>query len=288
MTRKRREYLRTAADDGLPAADVGRWAEEKYRRVGMYSEIVSTGMKGRWEKRVYVDLFAGPGHAVIRETKQRVLTSPLLALDVPNRFDKYVFVDSDDVALSALMRRANGIAPATTVVAIHGDANAVADRIAAEIPVHSRTNRVLTFCFIDPYSLNIHFETVRKLAEGRAMDVLILLALQMDANRNEAIYMRPDNPRIDNFLGDNSWRPRWKAPERRGLGFVRFLAEEYSTAMERLGYVRPGLEGMVEVKLPANNLPLYYLAFFSKDRLGYKYWDQVRKYSTDQLSLLGE
>ena len=33
-------------------------------------------------------------------------------------------------------------------------------------------------------------------------------------------------------------------------------------------------------------LPLYYLAFFSKHETGLKFWDQVRKYATDQLSLL--
>lgn len=61
MTRSRRDYLHRVPDDGLTAAEVGPWAEEKYRCLGMYAEIFSTGMKRQWHNRVYIDLFCGPG-----------------------------------------------------------------------------------------------------------------------------------------------------------------------------------------------------------------------------------
>jgi beta-lactamase superfamily II metal-dependent hydrolase len=73
VSRRHKDYLIAAPDDGLPAAEVGPWAVEKYRRVGMYAEIFSTGMKNRWDCRAYIDLFAGPGHAVIRRLVRQVL-----------------------------------------------------------------------------------------------------------------------------------------------------------------------------------------------------------------------
>src|SRR5678815_4496625 len=91
----RKDYLIPAADDGLPAPEVGRWSEEKYRRLGMYAEIFSTGMKNQWPTRVYIDLFAGCGHAIIRETRQRVLTSALIALSIPHRFTHYIFCEKN-------------------------------------------------------------------------------------------------------------------------------------------------------------------------------------------------
>jgi hypothetical protein len=74
--KQRKDYLVRVPDDGLPAADIGPWGKEKYRRIGMYAEMFSTGMKNRWDHRVYIELFAGSGHAVIRPGGPRVMTSP--------------------------------------------------------------------------------------------------------------------------------------------------------------------------------------------------------------------
>jgi three-Cys-motif partner protein len=251
----------------------------------MYSEIFSTGMKNHWQRRVYLDLFAGSGHAVIRGSRRRVLTSPLLALDVPDRFDRYVFCDEDAERLSALKTRVARMAPAADAVFMPGDANATVDEIAAHIPQHGKGNTVLSFCFIDPYGLDIHFETIRRLGSNRAMDFLILLALRMDANRNWATYLQPSSDKVTLFLGDPTWRPRWTVAEQHGHSPTRFLAEEYAAAMTQLGYLTTGLDRMIEVKTYDNNMPLYYLAFFSKSARGDEFWDEVRKYSTDQLGL---
>ena len=165
MKRRPKDYLVAAPDDGLPAAEVGPWAVEKYRRVGMYAEIFSTGMKNRWDCRTYIDLFAGPGHAVIRERGQRVLTSPLLALSVPDRFSKYILCDREPRFVAALRSRATAVAATASVEFITGDANESTGEIERRIPPHC-----LSFCFVDPFGLDIHFETVRELSTGRPMD----------------------------------------------------------------------------------------------------------------------
>lgn len=116
----RRDYLIEADDDGLPAADVGPWAVEKYRRLGMYAEMFSTGMKNLWPTRVYIDLFAGPGHALLRESRRRVLTSPLIALSVPTPFSHYIFVEAQQTLLSALRSRVRSVAPEASVAFVVG------------------------------------------------------------------------------------------------------------------------------------------------------------------------
>lgn len=126
---------------------------------------------------------------------------------------------------------------------------------------------------------------MRRIAEGRSVDFLILLALYIDANRNVAFYVAEGNRAIDLFLGDANWRQRWKAAEHRGDTIVEFLANEYSTRMSQIGYLPMSIEHMVKIRT-RDRLPLYYLAFFSKDKTGLKFWDEVRKYATDQLTLL--
>lgn len=248
----------------------------------MYAEMFSTGMKHRWSHRVYIDLFCGSGHALIRERGLRVLTSPLIALGLRDPFTKYIFCDSDSEQLAALRTRATRTSPAANVEYVPGDANQRVRDIEALIPPHSSERTALSFCFIDPFGLDIHFETIRRLGSGRPIDFLTLLALGMDATRNWSTYLGPDNVKVDKFLGNSSWRDRWEIASRERKTPIRFLAEEYAARMTSLGYLNPGLERMIEVRTHDNNMRLYYLAFFSRNERGYEFWDQVRKYSTDQ------
>ena len=152
--------------------------------------------------------------------------------------------------------------------------------IERRIPSHC-----LSFCFVDPFGLDIHFETIRRLSTGRAMDFLVLLALGMDATRNWQLYLQPGTAKVERFLGDPSWRERWIVAEKGGSSPIRFLAQEYTRGMTGLGYLTTSLDQMIEVRTHEKNMRLYYLAFFSKKEKGYEFWREVQKYSSDQLGL---
>ena len=51
------------------------------------------------------------------------------------------------------------------------------------------------------------------------MDFLIVLAVGMDATRNEKVYARPDDKRVDGFLGIDDWRKRWQDARIKGISF---------------------------------------------------------------------
>ena len=285
MVKKGRDYFVPVQDDGLVTNPIGPWAEDKYRYVGMYAEMFATGMKNKWPRRLYLDLFSGPGYSRVRDTGRVVLGSPMIALSLPDPFDEYLFSDESPEALDALRTRVARLDQQLPVTYIPGDANVAVARIVKVVSA-TPSKGTLSFCFLDPYKLNIHFQTVQRIAEGRAVDFLILLALYIDANRNIQWYVGDDNPTIDLFLGDRTWRPRWKTAERAGDSIVKFLANEYSARMGQIGYLTMTLEDMVKVRTRDKRLPLYYLAFFSKHAKGLEFWRAVRKYATDQLSLL--
>ena len=56
-------------------------------------------------------------------------------------------------------------------------------------------------------------------------------------------------------------------------------------AAESLEYIKQPLHRMKLVRSVEKNLPLYYLALFSRNETAYKFWGEVLKYSTDQSSL---
>jgi three-Cys-motif partner protein len=271
----------TTENDGLAIPDVGRWAQDKYRLVSMYAALFSTGMKNKWDERVYLDLYAGAGFSRIRGTDTILIASPILALSVADSFDKYVFCERDERLLSALKTRTTRIAPKANVSFIPGDCNSQVDRICQEIPTASSTHKVLTLCFVDPFDIEIKFETLRRIST-RFVDFLVLLAVYMDANRNYSRYLSEQSHKIDEFLGDSAWRDQWGAAKEAGVPFPNFLAQQFAIRMETVGYLPQPLYNMKKVRSDEKNLPLYFLALFSRHELAYKFWNDVLSYSDDQ------
>ena len=118
-------------DDGLICQEVGRWAETKYRLVAMYDELFATGMKDKWGKRVYIDLYAGAGYSRIQGTSTVLKGSPILALTVQHPFDKYIFCEQAPELFEALKTRANRIAPSADINFVNGDCDVEIERILA-------------------------------------------------------------------------------------------------------------------------------------------------------------
>jgi three-Cys-motif partner protein len=267
--------------DGLPCPEVHRWAEEKYRLLALYDELFSNGMKKKWDQRAYIDLYAGAGYSHIKGTGTFLKGSPIIALTVSCPFDKYIFCEERQDLLNALKTRAGRIAPQSNVQYILGSCDDKVEEIRAAIPRASATNRVLSLCMVDPFDFGIKFETLKKLSEVY-VDFLVLLAVGMDANRNYDHYVDGNSSKIDEALGNTEWRGRWKASAVKRSDFRPFLASEFSKSMESLGYLRTPLDRMKHVRSDEKNLPLYYLALFSRNPRGADFWDEVLKYGTDQ------
>lgn len=267
--------------DGYETPEVGSWAEQKYMLFSLYNRLFATGMKNKWETRVYIDLCTGPGKVQIRNTNRILLGSPLIALTIPDPYDLYIFCDIEKKNIESLKARVSKISPTANIQYVIGDANAEVKNVLKYLPKPSKSNKVLSFCFVDPYSLNIDFKTIEILSQ-QFMDFLILLALPMDANRNESVYVKENQDRIDKFLGIVDWRERWGIAKNRGASFINFLAKEFSNQMVRLDYLDESINKMIPIRSDKKRILLYYLAFYSRSKLGFKFWDQVQKYKPDQ------
>jgi three-Cys-motif partner protein len=279
------EKLPNLADDGLITPEVGAWAEQKYRLVWNYARLFATSMKNKWDARIYIDLFSGAGRAKIENTKQIVPASPLLSLDIPDQFNKYIFCENEDEKRHVLEVRVKRDHPGVSVDYVE-DANSHVDAIIKNIPRHHIGYRVLSFCFADPYKVkNLQFNTIKRLSD-KYIDFLILLPTYMDAHRNITYYIDEANTAIEDFTGAREWRKEWKATGSRNLDFGLFVADLFGRQMKALKYLYSGPSDMVLVRSTDKNLPLYHLAFFSRNQKGADFWKEARKYSTDQLSFL--
>lgn len=272
-------------EDGMDPLKAGSWTQHKYEYLFNYMQMFSTGMKNIWNERVYVDLYSGPGCTQIEKPKGIFKGSPLLALSVNRPFDKYIFCEQNPRHLDVLKKRVSSFETAQgSSVFIEGDCNDNVDNLISEIPMGSPSYKVLTFCFVDPFDLGIRFKTITKLANARRIDFLFLLALFMDANRNEKHYVNENNVKVDQFLGSKDWRGRWSEFKSKDNSFPRFLAGDFETKMMSLGYLK-NAQNTREFRSDDKNLPLYHLAFFSKSERGYDFWKKGSSYSGPQTSL---
>ncbi|MES2565471.1 MAG: three-Cys-motif partner protein TcmP [Bacteroidota bacterium] len=269
--------------DGHFTPVVREWSLEKYKLVGSYCDIFTTGMKNKWDQLVYIDLFAGAGYAQIEETGKIYRNSALLAMSIPQPFTKYILCEQDPERFAALSERVKRDFGHLNYELIQGDSNKNIELVLKAIPKFQRGNTLLPFCFVDPFSLNLHFATIKALGKG-LMDFLILQALHMDANRNFDSYFKEENTKIANYLGKDNWR---ELMEKDGKAykkdFVKFLAEQYQTQMRELGYQENKL--MHQIRSNEKNLPLYYLSFYTKNPTGEDFFKKVQKRVTPQIKL---
>jgi three-Cys-motif partner protein len=273
------------SDDELLTPPVGKWAVRKYKLVRYYSSLFATAMRDKWDCRVYIDLFAGAGRARIADTNTIHPASPMLALDVPHPFDKYIFCDIDAERLEVLQERVTTAFPGVDAAFILGDCNASIEDIMREVPAPGKALKVLSFCFVDPYRMgNLSFATMETLSR-LYVDFLVLIPAYMDAHRNQPKYIKPKNVRIERFLGLPEWRQLWADEQSPSYRFGSFVVDQFGRQMTRLGYRYTGLKDTIEVRRQPKGLALYRLAFFSRHPLGLKLWKQALRYTDEQMTL---
>lgn len=279
------------AGDGLPARCVGPWSRDKLYYVRGYLDLFARAMQRKFAVRDYVDLFAGPGRCVFDDDSGEIDGSPLLALSIESRFTRYHFVDADPGALAALrtrLTRAGGEPPA--VLTYEGDANEVVRGLTRAIPARN----ALSVAVIDPTGLDLRFEALRTLTDGRRMDLIYVFPEGMAAKRNlEKFLRRADSP-LDQALGTDTWRGLVRGrmldpadPEAQWEQVGRPLVDILRQQLVTLGYqdIRLGSE-IIGVR-NRRNVPLYYLVFASKHSLGHKFWKAISRYDPKgQASLL--
>lgn len=260
------------AHDGLPARVSGPWTRDKLAYVERYAAAFMTAMApkqaaGKWDRLVYVDLLAGPGRGIDRDTGIEFDGSPLRALKVSPPFDRLIFGDLKPRHMAALRRRI----PTKDLarVDLHvGDCNRLAEQV-----VDQWSRRTLGLAFVDPEGFEVAFEMFRALARRR-IDVLFLFPSCIGIRRNlRAFARRPTSP-MGRLWDGREWRDTPAAK----LAAGRRLSRDEALSLDR-SWVLRFRSKMVDVGFlyqdegdpffqNEKHSPMYHLLFFSQDPAG--------------------
>lgn len=268
------------ASDNLPARCVGPWSADKLFYIRSYLEIFSRAMREKFPVRHYLDLFAGPGRCVLDDESGEIEGSPIAALNIPFRFTKYHFVDSDPVAMAALKTRVELAGGGGIAAFYEGDVNDLIDTVVGGIPVNA-----LSVAVVDPTGLHLHFETLRRLTDRRRVDLIYVFPEGMAVKRNLEKFLGERTSPLDEVLGSSEWRARARIqlglpdphnPDQQWEEVGRPIVELLRQGLNGLGYQEIRLGSEIVIK-NTRNVPLYYLVFASKHHLGHTFWDAIRR-----------
>ena len=269
---------RRVEDDGLYTPEIKLHSLEKIRLHNRYARIFATAMHNSWPQLAYVGLYAGAGRARITGTSEIVETSALAVLHQPTRFTDYVYVDRNPDCVEALTSRIRNIGAGTRFAVIPADVNESVGAVRRGLPPYSASRGLLSFCFIDPFDLQLKFNTIRSLSHLR-MDFLVLLMLGVDARRNFNLYLTDESStRIADLIDCPDWRGEYQT----GANVIHFLLRQFDEAMQRLGYLSAADDAHV-VRAAGMGVLQYVLAFYSKNELGRRFWRESRASLSPQL-----
>lgn len=241
----------------------GQWTLIKLDMLQSYLGFYTTALKKQNFNLCYIDAFAGSGNVDLK-TEHNVTGLALRALDYP--FDRYIFIEQDASYLAELSNKAGEKAPGKRIDFFPGDCNDLLKKIYA---YNWRANNWRGVIFLDPYAMNLRWESLKTIAQSEAFDVWYLFPLSalLRCLPKEGRIPSSWKEKINALLGTDEWQNElYHAPAQLSLfgdDRVERVEVEGVTAyvIERLRTIFPGVSPSPAVLRQSKNAPMFLLCF---------------------------
>lgn len=247
----------------------GPWTVEKLEALRKYLERYAQALKNQSFNRIYIDAFAGTGERTAKRQQDTTLMeipeldemtkgSARIALEVEPPFPRYIFVEKQP-SRSSVLKDLKAEFPERGIEVLNEDANTAVQRICAETDWWK--NRAVLF--LDPYGMQVSWETLVAVAKTKAIDVWMLYPTGMGLNRlltNDGKIPAEWQHALDRSLGCTDWREAFyhQEPETTDLfgqattRLVKDASPEKSQAF-LLDRLRTIFVGVAPVAMPLKN-----------------------------------
>lgn len=271
----------------------GNWTEEKLARIKKYLVAYAKIMNKQSFRFAYIDAFAGTGYRTIeqnetddflfpefgeQDTRLFLDGSARIAVQIKPRFTKYIFIERDLQKVKALEDlREEFPALGKDIGIINQDANTYLQEIC--LNYSWKNNRAVLF--LDPYGMQVSWNTIEAIAKTKAIDLWLLFPLGVAVNRllkrngqiNEGF-----RKRLNQLFGTTDWFKHFYCNRTRQnlfgeeIGFEKIC--NFNTIGEyfvsRLKDVFPEVAERPLALRNSRNNPLYLLCFASANATAVK------------------
>jgi three-Cys-motif partner protein len=189
--------------------------ERKLQAVQAYLNAFTTALKKQSFDLMYVDACAGSGSSAKRQDIQQaslieaddiIEGSAVRALQIPTKFDRYVFNDAKRKNTRSLEATVADRFPefADRVTVMQLDAN----KALVELCNQTDWKKSRAVVFLDPFGLQLNFSMVSALGATGAIDLWYLVpVLGMSRQvKSDGSILEPGGSRVDELLGTTDWR----------------------------------------------------------------------------------
>lgn len=202
----------------------GVWTELKLDAVHYYLGFFTRVLRAQSFDLWYIDAFAGSGKRTVEretggllddmaadEATEQLAGSVIRALAVDPPFSRHVFIEGK----ASRFRELEAIRtsrPEKEIVCRHGDANTELRTIFTSSPWSVQIagrGKLRAVCFLDPYGMNVEWETLTLLANTRSVDVWYLfpmLAVTRQLANDMARVDEHKAAKLDTIFGTANWR----------------------------------------------------------------------------------
>ena len=270
----------------------GQWTQDKLERVKRYLSAYTTALKKTPFTLIYIDAFAGTGYRTIEKNPDRqgfgffddigddVQTfhdgSAKLALQTEPGFAKYYFIEQDPAKCAELEKLKLEFPDKKNDIRIFNDDANITIQNICENWNRRRDRAVL---FLDPFGMNVTWDTVAAIAKTQCIDMWYLFPLGVGVMRlltKDGKIPEAWQKKLDSIFGEKDWREKfYKTEVVQGFLFDEEVTTKTADAKRISEYFVKRLKtifaGVAEKPLTlhnAKNSPLYLLCFAAGNQKG--------------------
>ena len=282
MSSAKLDFLKKHSEDGFYKLRVEPWQKAKQHFVKTYLQANFSRTDLRNKNKIFIDVGCGPGYLEDGQQDEVIIGSPLMALSLENDVHRYIFVDKDPLAMSALNVRIKKFFPKKNVLLLEGDINQVIETLPHYLPPKQDKQLNAPLALIDTYSFDVHFDTISWLSEMN-VDLLLINAFPHSDIYTYDFYLDEQRELLNDFFGF-PWARIGELNEiKNDTMFFTLAMKAYTQQLKTLGY---NVATSLQKYSPApGGSPYYKIAYCSKSRLFNSVSKEATKSSFQQTDL---
>ena len=202
----------------------GTWTIEKLERVKAYLDAYMKALKNKRFKLGYIDAFAGTGYInpkndddsqpflpafaeVAEDVKEFYDGSARIALQLEKPFDTYIFIDKSEARTIELEKLKEEFPQLADRIKIESqESNTYLQDLCRKNWLGTKRRAVM---FLDPYGMQVKWETIEAIAKTQAIDLWLLFPLGVAVNRllrNDGQISPKVEQRLTEMFGTAEWQ----------------------------------------------------------------------------------
>ncbi len=213
----------------------GIWTVEKMDAVEKYLDSFTKVMKNQtFFETIYIDAFAGSGQCIIGSEANNIQIdgSAIRSLKIENKFDNYIFVEDKKNKINSLREVCvtNHSDLLSKIKFINADANDTINKLLDTKVIGKNKRGVI---FLDPFGASVNWETLKKIADTKVLDVWYLFPLSAILRFASKDLEKALEDNLDSCLGTTEWR-HWYNADNQSVRTIEDVLTFFSKRLKTL------------------------------------------------------